>query len=776
MPPLLTSLTRRKTLLTLSACGAFATAAPMMLADDFGLSGSGTGQTQTATVALIRRMAAKGLISREEAGEMLLMAEADAAESRAQAAFAQAALAQAAAAQARNRALQAQLSRRNGGAALDEDALADIAPKPNHRIVPELEEPLLDTPIEEPPVPRQKRARRESVASQSVPTSKADLEIDALVPPQARRAKVAPTPQLSDDELAEVAPAPRAPHRIVPEVTTDQSEEEPESHQSRPLTAAASPTPREGDVAAPPQTAPESAPAAEPERPAEPGVVRVRYIPDSLRRQIKEEVKQEVMAQAREEGWATPRAYPEWTDRISLYGDIRARLEALVFPSDNAVGSGSPFFNFNSINTSSSAYDITGLANPPYVNTHESRKRVRIRARLGANADLGEGFGAGLRVATGESNSPVTQNQSLGASGSGQGGNFGKYALWLDRAFLRYEMGGLPDNNLALSVGRFENPFYATSMVWADDLGFDGFVAKGIRSMGDVVTPFFSAGAFPVFNTDLNFGTTDFVKTKSNDKWLSAAQIGTEVEVANDVNFKIAAAYYHFTNVEGKVSKPLELLTASESGDTDTSRPAFAQRGNTYIALRDIVANADNQQGTINQWQYFGLATPFHIGTATTQLDFNHFEPVQISIFGEYAKNFAFNRDAIVKNGPKRFPGPVNNNGTRVISPTKTEEYFDGSGTAWTVGVRFGHAELQKRWNWNALLAYRDVGSDALVDGFADSDFGGGGTNQKGFIVSSSLALSKRVWVTAKWMSATQKAGPTPIKSDTVQFDINGKF
>ena len=67
---------------------------------------------------------------------------------------------------------------------------------------------------------------------------------------------------------------------------------------------------------------------------------------------------------------------------------------------------------------------------------------------MGAGVDLGQNFSAGVRLATGENNSPVTQNQSLGAAGSGQGGNFSKYAVWLDRAFLKYETGGLPDRTL----------------------------------------------------------------------------------------------------------------------------------------------------------------------------------------------------------------------------------------------------------------------------------------------------------------------------------------
>jgi hypothetical protein len=45
-------------------------------------------------------------------------------------------------------------------------------------------------------------------------------------------------------------------------------------------------------------------------------------------------------------------------------------------------------------------------------------------------------------MATGGNNAPVSTNQTLGSTNSGnggQGGNFSKYDLWLDRAFIKYE-------------------------------------------------------------------------------------------------------------------------------------------------------------------------------------------------------------------------------------------------------------------------------------------------------------------------------------------------
>jgi len=91
------------------------------------------------------------------------------------------------------------------------------------------------------------------------------------------------------------------------------------------------------------------------------------------------------------------------------------------------------------------------------------------------------------------------------------------------------------------------------------------------------------------------------------------------------------------------------------------------------------------------------------------------------------------------------------------------------------VNFQAGNAALTQFGNWNAGVGYRYVESDAVVDGFCDSDFGGGGTNLKGYTVYGRFALSSRVWLALRWMSANSIAGPT-YKDDVIQFDLNAKF
>ncbi len=520
--------------------------------------------------------------------------------------------------------------------------------------------------------------------------------------------------------------------------------------------------------------------------------VRVTYIPENVKAQMRDEIQAAVLAQARNERWADPRALPEWTTRIRLFGDVRTRYEGLYFPNGNDNTGAFP--NFNAINTGA-PFDVSGTVFSPQLNVDQDRTRLRLRLRFGAEANLGEGFTAGLRIATGENNSPVTTNQSLGSAGSGQGGNFAKYAIWLDRGFLKYETGSeaapaqhprpaVADGKgtaakeiaappaepltrkLAITLGRFYNPFFATDVIWDDDVGFDGIAGKVNYEVTKGVTPFLTLGAFPIFNTDLNFSSNRPDKFKSEDKWLYAGQLGLDWVPHKDFAVKLAAAYYVFDRIAGRLSEPYTPLTAQDAGNTDGTRPAFAQKGNTYMALRNIVPTADNNFGTTNQFQYFGLATPFRVLGLTGKLDYSRYEPFTVSVFGEYLKNLAFDRTAINARAINNRAANTALGGTGV---------FDGGNTAFIVGVKVGHPTLDKRWDWSATMNYRYVESDAVVDGFADSDFGGGGTNVQGYTFGGALALGARVSLGLRWMSANQIAGP-PLKSDTLQVDVSGKF
>ncbi len=567
------------------------------------------------------------------------------------------------------------------------------------------------------------------------------------------------------DELIKQAEQDAATAREMA-IKQNKSQPAPENELASQYFAEPTPIPRSASrTAAPPSSPPEPNPPAEGE-----DAVTVSYVPEVVKEQLREEIRQEVMEQARNENWANPRTFPPWVLRLTPFMDLRVRYEGIFFPEGNDNTGAFP--NFNAINTGA-PFDITGTTFSPQLNVDQDRQRARIRARFGAQMDLEEGFTMGLRIATGETNTPTSTNQTFGVANAAQGGNFSKYAIWLDRAFVKYELWGQTSRDFIAEVGRFDNPYFTVSeLMWDEDLGWDGFALSGkYRLPLDspvTVTPFASAGIFPIFNTELNFSSIRPDKFSSEDKFLYGGQLGTSLRLGKDFTAKIAGAFYHFYNIEGKFSDPCLILTTSDQCNTDDSRPSFAQKGNTYMMLRNIIPTIDNGFGTTKQFQYFGLATPFRVVDATGSLDFGHFDPVHITLFGQWIENVAFDWEDINRVG-------VNNRGPSPNPFLGTPGRFDGGNIGWIAGLKVGHPALQHRWDWALGVNYRYIESDATVDAFNDSDFGLGGTNLKGYTVFGALALSPRIALALRWMSADEIGGP-PFSNDTVQFDFNAKF
>ena len=491
-----------------------------------------------------------------------------------------------------------------------------------------------------------------------------------------------------------------------------------------------------------------------PPPPADADAVRVTYIPEVVKKQIRDELRADIKQQAKDEKWASATKIPDWVTKFRVKGDLRLRGEGVFYPSGNDNTGAFP--NFNSINNGA-PFDVSGTVFSPQLNVDQDRNRYRLRFRLGAEADMGDGLIAGMRLATGSDSSPVTTNQTLG-------GNFNKYAVWLDRAFIKYEAQG-DKGTVTASGGRFDNPFMATDLIFDEDIGFDGLAFSAKYKLGRF-TPFITAGAFPIFNTDFNFSSNQPAKFDSTDKYLYGGQIGTDAKITDKLSLKLGVAYYDFDGARGEQSTPFTPLTASDAGDTDGTRPSFAQKGNTNIPLRQINPNANNNFGTSTQFQYFGLATDFRPLAVSGKLDYNGFEPFQVSITGEYIRNTAFDRDRLNLLG-------INNRAARSVAGTPGA--YSGGDTAWMMGIRAGTAAFEKRGDWQVGMNYKHIESDAVIDGFTDSDFGGGGTNMKGYSLWGTIGITPKATLSLRWVTASEITGP-PLKNDTVFLDFVGKF
>lgn len=499
--------------------------------------------------------------------------------------------------------------------------------------------------------------------------------------------------------------------------------------------------------------------------------MRVTYIPAPVREQLAAEIRRELAADGVTVAGGEqkpPPGLPTLLSKLKPEGEIRMRYEADLYPEGNFTADNA-FVNFNAINTGSPINILPNallLNPPPQWNTDQNRNRYRLLLRLGTGIELGDNFSAGFRLASGDNNSPVTANQSIGLANQGQGGQFSKYAIWIERAFIRYDLGGGTDEaGMALWVGRFDNPFFSTPIIFDNDLGFDGAAIRVAYNYDDAVIPSIVAGAFPVFNTDLNFSSNQAEKYPSYDKYLFGIQGGTQVNITRNWSTQLAAAYYYFYNIEGKLSSPYVQYSQSDAGDTDNSRPSFAQKGNTYRTLRNVIP-PPGSTALLMDYQYFGLATPFQNLAFTGKLNYDGWDPVRIALVGEYIRNVAFNSSEIneVAVNNLRFDDDLNPDGT-----------FEGDPNAWLVDLEVGHAELDKLGAWQFSFGYRWIGSDAVVDGFNDSDFGLGGTNMKGFTVAARMALTPHVFMGFRWFGSESIAGPQ-YDMNIFQLDLGAKF
>ena len=302
---------------------------------------------------------------------------------------------------------------------------------------------------------------------------------------------------------------------------------------------------------------------------AVPGEVRVPYIPQVVRDQIRDEVKAEVMTQAKAENWAQPNAFPDWASRISFDGDVRLRYESRSFGNGNS----NQITDFAELNDDG-PYDVnpnTSSGLPPLLNTREDRDSLlRLRARFGLKAALSESWSASIRIGTGSDNNPVSTTQTLG-------GGFGKKDLWLDQGYLTWK----PSERLSLTGGRIANPFLSTDLLYSNDLNFDGVAAIFNQPLSRDVSLFGTVGAFPVEYSSDTASSNGFDKEDSDNKWMYGAQLGATWKINPQHSLTGALAYYRFDDIEGRRSSP-----AGPGPEIRSATPTAAVRPSCRRATR----------------------------------------------------------------------------------------------------------------------------------------------------------------------------------------------
>ncbi|MEK8050029.1 putative porin [Ideonella sp. DXS22W] len=495
-----------------------------------------------------------------------------------------------------------------------------------------------------------------------------------------------------------------------------------------------------------------------PPRPAAAPVVRVPYISETQRAQLREEIRNEVLSAARDERWADPRQIPDWTQRIQLEGDLRVRGQAErmpgpVYERDASTGAaiGAPCDVIGG-NMPAECFrrQTAGPAwAPDLLNTGTDRNRLLLRARLGVNAKVSEDVSAGLRLSTGSTSGPTSSSQTLGSG-------FNKASLVLDRAWLRWE----PRYNLRLLAGRLANPFMSSDLTWPEDLSFDGVAAQGELTLAPGLYAFGTAGAFPLeeFNVD------------KRDKWLYALQGGVNWAFSSNATLRLGLAVYDFNRIEG-----VRENDVAPAGARDGTVPYLTSqypgtvrlKGNTLINLRDpsVAATAT---------PVWGLASRFRPVDLTAQLRWTAWDTMALDASLDWVKNTGFDLADI-----------------RRRSGLDTLDTLARRTNGLQARLALGSGTLASAGDWQVSATWRRFERDAWVDGFTDTTWHLGGTNYAGWQLGGQYAFDRRSTVGLRLTSThnlddgvrvlsngvyRSTMSSAPLKIEVLQLDVTTRF
>jgi len=463
------------------------------------------------------------------------------------------------------------------------------------------------------------------------------------------------------------------------------------------------------------------------------GAVRVPYVPqivrDQIRKEVAEEVRpqivKEVVAEAKQEGWGVPAGLPDWISGVRVLGDLRLRAQEDLFPAGNQANT---IPDFQAINAAGS---ITKPGLSAFLDTTENRSRVRVRARLGVEAQLPANFSTGIRLSTGSTLDPSSESQTLGA-------NAARYGVGLDLAYLRWEpkaTNGI--HPFTATAGRMPSPWFApTELVFARDVTFEGVATTyrhGLRAFDqDGSNIYATLGAFPMQEVPLSH---------AGNKWLLAGQFGARFDWSSGDKIRAAAAYYDFVHVTG-------VRNLAGSSVLNYTAPLFVRYGNTMFDIQ----NDPNQSSYL-----FGLAAKFRLVNVAASYEHPMGEKTLV-VTADVVKNIGYDRADILAR-------------TGLNQPDRSRGYLGE--------VAYGDLDpASAAGTWRVAFGYRYIQGDAALDAWTDDSFHGGGTNTRGYYLTGNYGIAKNIWTQLRYMKGDVIDLPPPFVYglDIVQLELNARF
>lgn len=371
--------------------------------------------------------------------------------------------------------------------------------------------------------------------------------------------------------------------------------------------------------------------------------------------------------------FAVKTGMPDWVNGYKFYGDVRGRYESFYYDNPASV----------------------------------DRQRFRYRLRAGITATLLDDFEAGFRLTSSEPASgggsggdPISGNTTLQDNGS-------KKFIYLDLVYGKWSPLHNADWNGSITLGKMENPFVFSDMVFDADYTLEGAAMQLAYNFNSRHTLKLNAGVFLM----------DEIGGSSSDPFFSGAQLRFDSTWSPKLQTSFGVAGLSIANDQ--------FLNASRGA-------GFGGTGGTNI-VGTTTWTVPNQNGGNRRSGLSGTS-----GSGGNLL--NHYNPIVVDGSITYSLEKFWHYNA---------PFPIRLAGEFMNNPAASSQ-----NSAYSAGVTFGKAG--KRGLWEASYRYKYLQGDAWYEELVDSDFGafyqsssartaGGsgyiaGTNVKGHIIKASYS------------------------------------
>jgi hypothetical protein len=211
------------------------------------------------------------------------------------------------------------------------------------------------------------------------------------------------------------------------------------------------------------------------------------------------------------------------------------------------------------------------------------RNRYRMRLRVGMTASLGQQFDVGFRIATGNAQTnpggtlvggaPITANQDFNSLET-------RKFLWVDAAFARWNAVQTSDFTLSATIGKMDNPFLLSNMVWDYDINPEGAALQAGYRINDEHALKFNGAFFVLDEINQGVGAVPTLNPDS-DPYVFGAQVLYDAKWASNFETSIGAAVFDIANKESLSSKVQPYYNSGTTRDATTG--AIAHNMNPII-------------------------------------------------------------------------------------------------------------------------------------------------------------------------------------------------